>query len=132
MMTTRETATTAPPETDLLDLATEATAAAESLRSAAGLLRGADPGHTAFGAGAPGLLGRRCAAIHQTWSAAIVARCAEAAGQADRFDDAARRLRTAASNYAEAERAVQTEGRRISSARSTTPPTPPSTPAGGS
>lgn len=128
MMTTRETATTAPPETGLLDVATEATAAADSLRSAAGLLRGADPGRTAFGAGSPGVLGRRCAAIHQAWSAAVGARAAEATGEAERLDDAARRLRAAAANYLDAERAVQVEGRRVRTARSVTP----TNPAGGS
>ena len=120
-------------ETDLLDVASEAKAAAESLRTAAATLRGADPGRTAFGAGAPGLLGRRCASIHQAWHAAITARCAEAGGQADRLDDAARRLRAAAANYAEAERAVQAEGRRIFSARTATrSTTPPTSHAGGS
>jgi hypothetical protein len=114
MMTTRETG--------LLDLAAEASAAAEALQSAAGTLRRADPGRSAFGAGAPGLLGRRCAAIHQGWSAAVGARAAEATGQAARLDEAARRLRAAAANYADADRAVQTEGRRIYLAR-THPPT---------
>ena len=118
-----------PRETDLLDVATEATAAAESLRSAAGTLRAADPGRTALGASAPGLLGRRCAAIHQAWSAAVGARAAEASAEADRFDDAARRLRAVAANYADAERAVQAEGRRVRTARSVTRPT---SPAGGS
>jgi pimeloyl-ACP methyl ester carboxylesterase len=106
------------PETSLLDLAGEVAATASALRDAAGTLPGLDPGGYAFGASAPGLLGRRCAALHQEWVAALAARAAEANGQADRLDETARRLRAVATNYAGADRAVQAAARRIRADRS--------------
>lgn len=61
--------------------------AAEQLARATRALGAADPGPTAFGAGAIGLLGAVGREAHQRWQAALDARAREAAAHAARLRD---------------------------------------------